>query len=131
MNKFSVGDTVIEVSQEGFRIGIIENVIENLIDNPKRFKILKKIECIKKAIMFEDFRYINENSKVVWDFQCLNRCRALIKRHENLLKTIEKKIPKYKYLVIYDNHKHTEISEEKSLHILRNVNEFDIKLKNI
>lgn len=131
MNKFNVGDAVIEVSQEGFRIGIVENVIENLIDNPKRFKILKAIENLNKAIMFEDYTYFNKNAKVVWNFKCLTRCRFAIKKYESILKDTPKKIAKYKYLVVYDNHKHTEISEEKSLHNIKNIGNFEINLKEI
>ena len=131
MNKYNVGDFIIGITQEGFKLGVVESVINYDINNPERFKILKRIECINKAIMFEDYSYIDKNSKVVWDFKYIKRCRVLLKRYENKLKIIPKMITKYRYLVAYGNNKFTEIVEEKSLHEIKNVNDFNINLKNI
>lgn len=126
MNKFKENDIVIT---DTHYLAVIKKVIKEYIVNPEKEKIEKRIAAYRKAISFEDMKYVSSKLEGVWNETHLMKCRRVLKLLEKDSANVKKQVPIYFYEICLGAEHQTSLVAENTLFKINNEQCFNIERK--
>jgi hypothetical protein len=126
MNKFEENDIVIT---NDYNLAVIRKVIKQYAENTEKEQLEKRILAYRKAISFEDMKYVNSKLSGVWNTTHLNKCRRILKLLERDISKLKDKVPVYFYEICYGADHQIMTVVENTLFEIKNKQCFNIERK--